>query len=224
VSGDHGQTLGGDHGGGSPEEVDSALVAVDLGALHASMHSTRSGDGSSNAAATSDNGSEGGSPAAPASALLSPAACRANCTCGVEGNQCVPDLAQMDLTPTLAAMLDVPIPFGNLGKLSPELWQLTHSKAAAASMAAGSGDSASSSSGESAAPADAGAASAVAVAAWERSLGGALLANARQVHSYLNTYAATASATFSRPALARLNALFDALPGTDAGSAALLAR
>ena len=28
------QTLGGDHGGGSPDEVDSALVAVDLGALH----------------------------------------------------------------------------------------------------------------------------------------------------------------------------------------------
>ena len=36
VFGDHGQTLGGDHGGGSPEEVDSALVAVHVGALHAS--------------------------------------------------------------------------------------------------------------------------------------------------------------------------------------------
>lgn len=29
-----GQTLGGDHGGGSPEEVDSVLVAIDIGALH----------------------------------------------------------------------------------------------------------------------------------------------------------------------------------------------
>ncbi len=34
VWGDHGQTDGGDHGGGTPPEVDSALVAVDLAALH----------------------------------------------------------------------------------------------------------------------------------------------------------------------------------------------
>lgn len=35
VFGDHGQTMGGDHGGGSPEEVESALLAVHVGALHA---------------------------------------------------------------------------------------------------------------------------------------------------------------------------------------------
>ena len=29
------QTLGGDHGGGSPDEVDSALLAIDVGALQA---------------------------------------------------------------------------------------------------------------------------------------------------------------------------------------------
>lgn len=34
IFGDHGQTMGGDHGGGSSEEVDSALIAVDIGALH----------------------------------------------------------------------------------------------------------------------------------------------------------------------------------------------
>lgn len=34
IWGDHGQTAGGDHGGGTPAEVDSALVAVDLAALH----------------------------------------------------------------------------------------------------------------------------------------------------------------------------------------------
>lgn len=34
IFGDHGQTMGGDHGGGSSEEVDSALVAVDIGVLH----------------------------------------------------------------------------------------------------------------------------------------------------------------------------------------------
>ena len=47
VFGDHGQTMGGDHGGGSPEEVDSALLAVQVGALHAAragraLHGSRS--------------------------------------------------------------------------------------------------------------------------------------------------------------------------------------
>ena len=35
VFGDHGQTLTGEHGGGTPPETDSALLAVHLGALHA---------------------------------------------------------------------------------------------------------------------------------------------------------------------------------------------
>lgn len=34
VFGDHGQTLTGDHGGGAPEEVDSALLALNMGAYH----------------------------------------------------------------------------------------------------------------------------------------------------------------------------------------------
>ena len=34
VFGDHGQTLTGDHGGGAPEEVESALFALHLGAYH----------------------------------------------------------------------------------------------------------------------------------------------------------------------------------------------
>jgi len=33
VLSDHGQTLGGDHGGGSPDETDSVLLAVNLAAL-----------------------------------------------------------------------------------------------------------------------------------------------------------------------------------------------
>ena len=32
VFGDHGQTMTGDHGGGAPEEVDSALFALHMGA------------------------------------------------------------------------------------------------------------------------------------------------------------------------------------------------
>ena len=34
VFGDHGQTITGDHGGGAPEEVESALFALHMGAYH----------------------------------------------------------------------------------------------------------------------------------------------------------------------------------------------
>lgn len=187
VSGDHGQTLGGDHGGGGPEEVDSALVAVDIRALaqHGAdgvggRRGQHAGGGAAAALAAlaSGAGTGGGLPTAPA-------ACRASCTCGVEGNQCAPDLAQLDLTPTLAAMLGVPTPFGNLGKLSAELWQLT---------AAHFGDVA-------------GAGNEGVRTAWLGSLGAALAANVRQVHTYLHAYAATRGASFSRASLARLDAL-----------------
>jgi hypothetical protein len=130
VCGDHGQTLGGDHGGGSPEEVDSLLLAVDVAALRGA-----SGRGGTRASAP----------------LPQPAACRASCTCGVEGNQCAPDLAQLDLAPSLAALLGVPIPFASLGRLNAELWQL-----AAPHVARAGGD-------------------------WQRSLADALKHNARQV-------------------------------------------
>ena len=46
VFGDHGQTLTGDHGGGSAEELDSALVAINLGAAARNAGQTnRSVDG-----------------------------------------------------------------------------------------------------------------------------------------------------------------------------------
>ena len=31
---------------------------------------------------------------------------------------------QVDFAPTLAALLGVPIPFGNIGRISRELWEL----------------------------------------------------------------------------------------------------
>lgn len=194
VSGDHGQTLGGDHGGGSPEEVDSALVAVDLRALRAAklaqQQHQRGGGGSGAAAALTALAGGGG--------LGAPASCRANCTCGVEGNQCAPDLLQLDLTPTLAAMLGVPYPYGNLGQLSSELWQLTAAHMPGADMQP---------------PAEV-------AAAWERSLAAALLANAQQVHRYLHTYAATAGASFSRASLEGLDRLFKAASFEPAASVA----
>ncbi|KAL4452193.1 hypothetical protein ABPG75_007855 [Micractinium tetrahymenae] len=200
VSGDHGQTLGGDHGGGSPEEVDSALVGVDIGALRASLAGQAGQQADGQGAEAAGSGASGAASSASsraAAGLAAPAPCRANCSCGVERNQCAPDLLQMDLAPTLAAMLGVPIPFGNLGRLSAELWQLTL-------------------------PQHGG--SATAATAWERSLADALLANARQVHAYLNAYAATAGTSFSRAALAALNAQFDELEDAASDAAASVAR
>lgn len=75
------------------------------------------------AAATSDPAARGAAAPLPDSALAT-APCRVTCTCGEEGNQCADDLAQNDLTPTLSALLGVPIPFGNLGKASPEMWAM----------------------------------------------------------------------------------------------------
>lgn len=95
VTGDHGQTLTGDHGGGSPEEVDSVLVAIDVDTIY-STH--QKGD------------------------LIEK--CASNCSCGDGANQCVPDLKQIDLVPTLAGFMNVPIPFVNLGKVSKSLWSL----------------------------------------------------------------------------------------------------
>jgi hypothetical protein len=75
------------------------------------------------AAASSDAAASGAEPPLPDSALAA-APCRVTCTCGEEGNQCADDLAQNDLAPTLSALLGVPIPFGNLGKASPEMWAM----------------------------------------------------------------------------------------------------
>ncbi len=205
VSGDHGQTLGGDHGGGSPEEVDSVLVAVDAKALRDAQQAQQAqqapeGSGTTGAAAAL------AALAGPGGSKLGvPAACRSNCSCGVERNQCAPDLPQMDLTPTLAALLGLPTPFGNLGKLSAELWQLAapHLPAAGAGEAGGKHGLR---------------------AAWEDSLAAALLANVRQVHTYLHTYAGTPGASFSRAALAQLDELAAAAQAAAGGVKERVAR
>ena len=114
----------------------------------------------------------------------------------------MPDLPQTDLTPTLAALLGVPMPFGNLGKLSAELWQLTATR-----------DSASS--GSSSGPAG---------KEWQSGLAGAVLANARQVQRYLLTYAATSGASFSRAATAHLEALYAVAVAPTADVASQIAR
>lgn len=175
ISGDHGQTLSGDHGGGSPEEVDSVLIAVDLSALHRAEHEHKE-----------DGDYVEGSTGMPTKINK----CRENCTCGDDGDQCADDLPQIDLVPTLAAMMDLPMPFVNLGKLNPELWSLA-GRRCSANAGGGAG-------------------------AQARALGRATGANARQVHAYINTYADHRATRFPAAALHKLNAAFDRLVFGDA--------
>jgi len=83
VMGDHGMTLSGEHGGGSKEEVETVLVAVDVENLRQFQ---RSSD-------------------------------QSLCLENLE----VVEMDQMDLAVSLSFLMDVPVPYGNIGKVSPVL-------------------------------------------------------------------------------------------------------
>ena len=70
VWGDHGQTGGGDHGGGTPAEVDSALVAVDLAALDRLRRGGRAAAGSTVADAVAPGSERTKTAAAVAKAVV----------------------------------------------------------------------------------------------------------------------------------------------------------
>lgn len=182
---DHGQTQGGDHGGGTPDETDSILVTISLKHMNASLqeaqHSTAgAGAGVSRsqdpelllrllaASGYADSAHAGRHTSAGQAALSDLMVCR----------NTVP---QIDLTPLLAHTLGVPIPFGNLGKVPPHLF---------ATLAATQGPS-------------------TAAAAWLPGYSAALAANAAQVHAYLNRYAAVGGLPAGQ--LAAVNGLYAAL-------------
>ncbi|KAL3691933.1 hypothetical protein R1sor_005584 [Riccia sorocarpa] len=91
VMGDHGQTLDGDHGGGTPEEVETALFALSM--------NRRSGGCLSKALVSS---------------------------CDVEDPVigCISSIPQLDFSATLATFLGVPFPFGSVGQVNAELFDL----------------------------------------------------------------------------------------------------
>lgn len=169
VLSDHGQTLGGDHGGGTPDETDSVLLAVSLRKMHQALQQQQQQAQQARVAAA-------GAAAEPASPLTlsskpqhycehgTPASGQPDSSCPIlrrlmhtggylpsnddaqtldsdssssssNGTgaiasclqQCWPwlcssSMSQIDLTPTVAHLLGVPIPFGNLGKLPPHLF------------------------------------------------------------------------------------------------------
>ncbi|KAK3257469.1 hypothetical protein CYMTET_33452 [Cymbomonas tetramitiformis] len=96
VMGDHGQTMHGDHGGGSPEEVESVFFAYALGKEkeRATMFPSFCAD------------------------LASAQTAEWMCP------ECGGVMPQLDFAPTMAMLLGVPIPFGSVGRVSAAAWAL----------------------------------------------------------------------------------------------------
>lgn len=208
VISDHGQTLGGDHGGGTPDETDSILVAMSLRSINSTLQQQqeqeqekeeqKDGDAGHSINSSAINGdslllrrlmtsagyADALPPAAQQAAPGSPAAVPAAAAWSdllVCGNT----VPQIDLTPLLAQLLGVAIPFGNLGKVPPHLF---------VSLAAGKSSRV---------------ACAVQPAQWLPQYAGALAANAAQVNAYLNRYAAVGGLPAAQ--LATVNALYAAV-------------
>ncbi len=116
--GDHGQTVTGDHGGATAEEVESLLFAYSTAALVPPSPSTprkAATAATARTAPTADFFSReyfAGSPPRPWSEQL-PAR--------------VPRVMQTDVVPTISLALGMPIPFGNLGAVLPWLLRSTGS-------------------------------------------------------------------------------------------------
>jgi hypothetical protein len=106
VFGDHGQTMTGDHGGGSPEELDSALVAVNLGAV--ASHRTAAAIHSDDVSSVADQGSS-----VREAARTYGAAVESNCGCAQAAQ--LAQVPQLDFAASLAALLGLPIPAENVG-------------------------------------------------------------------------------------------------------------
>ncbi|BBN10679.1 GPI ethanolamine phosphate transferase 3 subunit O [Marchantia polymorpha subsp. ruderalis] len=90
VMGDHGQTLNGDHGGGTPEEVETALFAL------STHHNSRS--------------------SLPESLK----------SCEVEDPVigCISSIPQLDFSASMSSFLGVPFPYGSVGQVNAELFDL----------------------------------------------------------------------------------------------------
>ena len=105
VMGDHGMTLRGDHGGGTPDETDSFLFA----------HHPRAAAAA--AAAVAEEASEND---LDAHAQTTKSTRRATSPEDIE------TMPQVDFAPTLSLLLGLPVPFGSLGTVPRRLWDVAH--------------------------------------------------------------------------------------------------
>ncbi|GJP45477.1 hypothetical protein CLOM_g4864 [Closterium sp. NIES-68] len=91
---DHGQTLTGDHGGGTPEEAHAFLLAVSMQPAPHPLPAFLSSCSSHRAAGAAAQ-QKGGN----------------------EQEECFEEFPQIDFTPTLSVLLGAPIPFASVGKV-----------------------------------------------------------------------------------------------------------
>ncbi|KAK9813701.1 hypothetical protein WJX73_004100 [Symbiochloris irregularis] len=104
VFGDHGMTAAGEHGGGSVEETHSALFALSLRKLHRQRQLQ-----ARMRPATKADGRPAAKPDPPAADLQ---------------QQQQQPLSQVDFASSIAWLMGVPIPFGNIGRVSKHLLDL----------------------------------------------------------------------------------------------------
>ncbi|OWM63229.1 hypothetical protein CDL15_Pgr010629 [Punica granatum] len=94
VMGDHGQTLNGDHGGGSPEEV---ALNVETSTFAMSFRRPPS-------------------PIVPELDIP--------CEFDLERRSCISNFQQLDFAATVSALMGIPFPFGSIGHVNPEMYAL----------------------------------------------------------------------------------------------------
>lgn len=228
---DHGQTRGGDHGGGAPDETDTVLIAVSPAKLRARLAARRRRQQTQQP--QDENGKE--LPWAPLlndaeldrrqTALQSAGWAAAWPTVAATVTAPVPlsdlicgdAIAQIDLTPALALLLGAPIPFGNLGRAPRSLWRVLAERLPFASGAGPAAPPQQRQQGNAPAAAAA-AAEAAAEERAQRLYAAALEANAAQVARYLEAYSRVAR--LPARALARCRRLFAAAGATAAGGRA----
>ncbi len=114
VMGDHGMTAQGNHGGNTAEEVTAALLLVAKQGLAKASASSGRTAAPSEAASARPLGDHSGGYLGGLRARLG--------SLGARGLPAfTPRVKQVDIVPTLSVLLGLPIPFGNLGRLMPDL-------------------------------------------------------------------------------------------------------
>lgn len=129
VFGDHGQTLNGDHGGGTAEELDTALLAVNMAAAHAALAERSPGVAAAQSAqvCAADRDHCGGSEGSQLEGdrgNVSPPVTEAGKVNAVNkaalnrkdsAARAISSIAQLDFAASLSALMGLPIPFESIG-------------------------------------------------------------------------------------------------------------